>query len=228
MGNLAKCPFVMSSFKPKSRCALVIFLLLNTCLSGLSETTNIFFQFVQDQSERQYTQVPHEVLALYYGWYGNPERPGWKEANTNIHQIANTAHYPLKGPYNSHDLAIIDWQIDQAKSHGITGFVVSWWGKGEHEAWHDQSLALLLQAAEKKDFKISVYWEHERDTKAQLIQFAVDDLSYILKHYGKSKAFLKVDGKPVIFVYENVEGQTPLASLVEIKKKSAQKSGVFC
>lgn len=196
--------------------------------SGFAQSENSFFQFVQGQSKRHYSSVPHQVLALYYGWYGmTGNRNSWGEANTNRHELSKTARYPVKGPYSSHDPAIINWQIDQAKAHGITGFVVSWWGKGKWESWHDQSLALLLKCAEKKDFKVSVYWEQERDTGAHLVQFAVDDLSYVLQRYGKSKAFLKVDGKPVIFVYDRVESQTPLASMAEIIQKTRAKAGDF-
>jgi hypothetical protein len=37
-------------------------LCLCPCLTGFSQTTNSLFQFVQNQSQRHYTQVPHEVL----------------------------------------------------------------------------------------------------------------------------------------------------------------------
>ena len=167
------------------------------------------------------------MLALYYGWYGQPGKSSWGEFDTNKHAIKNTAHCPVNGPYSSHDPGIIDRQIDQAKAHGITGFVVSWWGKGEFESWHDQTLALLLERAEKKDFKVSIYWEHERNTEAQLIQFAVDDLTYVLETYGKKKAFLRVDGKPVLFAYGNIEWQTPLASLAKIILQTRAKAGDF-
>src|SRR6185503_19400902 len=125
----------------------------------LSQTTNSFFQFVQDQSQRRYSRIPREVLAAYYGWYG-PGQGGWlPEINTNTHTIGNTARYPVKGPYSSHDVELIDWQIDQAKAHGITGFIVSWFGTGPEGASVNQSLVLVLERAAKKDFKVAVYWE---------------------------------------------------------------------
>jgi hypothetical protein len=40
-------------------------ILLCACLTGFSQTTNSFFQFVQNQSQRQYTRVPHKVLAVF-------------------------------------------------------------------------------------------------------------------------------------------------------------------
>jgi glycoprotein endo-alpha-1,2-mannosidase len=195
----------------KTRIKLVSFafnvavIFLCSSLPALSQTTNSFFQFVNDQSERHYTQVPHEVLAFYYGWYGlSPERNPWGDADTNKHVLTRAARYPVKGAYNSHNPAVIDWQIDQAKTHGITGFVISWWGTSDWDAWHDQSLSLLLEHAVKKNFKISIYWEQAPGDDQGQIDRAVNEVSYVLKKYGKSPAFLKVDGKPVIFAYNRV------------------------
>jgi len=196
------------------------------CCTSFSETTSTFFQFVQNQSQRHYTKVPHEVLADYYIWYGYGNPPnGWDEVDTNKHVIARTARYPVKGAYRSDDAAVIDWHIDQAKAHGITGFVVSWFGLANRQI--DDTLALLIKRAEEKDFKIAVYWENQRDGGALMRQFAVDDLSSIVERYGKSKAFLKVDGKPVIFMYGRVVYQTPVALWPEIVQGVRARAGDF-
>jgi hypothetical protein len=203
------------------------------CLTGFSQTTNSFYQFVQDQSKRQYTQVPHEVLAFYYGWYSAHDAHqvggAWGLVDTNKHQIERTARYPAKGAYDSHDPAIIDWQIDQAKQHGITGFIVSWWGIWPDQSlnWHDQSLSLLLEHAEKKNFKVSIYWEVAPGDGQNQIEQAVRDLSYVLKKYGGSKAFLKVDGKPVIFAYNRVMAQVAMASWPSIIEGVRARGGDF-
>jgi hypothetical protein len=212
---------------PKAIRVLLVALAACWCLTGFSQTTNSFFQFVQDQSKRQYTQVPHEVLAVYYPWYGEPDRPGWKNADTDTHQIANTAHYPIKGPYSSHDTTVLDWQIEQAKSHGITGFVVSWMGTGPDAAWMNQSLPLLLDLAEKKGFKISIYWERAPGTGQGQIDRAATEISYVLNNYGSSNAFLKVEGKPVIFAYARVLEQVSLDLWPGIIQSIRQKGGDF-
>lgn len=133
--------------------------LFTSCQAAFSQATNTFFQFIQGQSERRYSHVPHEVLAFYYGWYGNPKNEAWGKVNADKHEIDNIARFPAKGAYSSHDPAVIEWQIDQAKAAGITGFVVSWWGLGDWDKWHDESLAMLLKCAEQKNFKVSIYWE---------------------------------------------------------------------
>jgi glycoprotein endo-alpha-1,2-mannosidase len=201
------------------------------CQTGFSQTTNSFFQFVNDQSERHYSAVPHEVLAFYYGWYGQHDANGidgaWGAVDTTKHETARTARFPFKGAYDSHESAIIDWQIDQAKSHGVTGFIVSWWGTGAHEAWHDQSLSLLLERAEKKDFKVSIYWEQAPGDGQGQIDRAIGELSYVLKHYGSSKVFLKVDGKPVIFAYGRVMFQVPVSSWPAVIEGVRVRAGDF-
>jgi glycoprotein endo-alpha-1,2-mannosidase len=208
----------------RAQIVLAMGLFVVSCLAALAQTTNSFFDFVQAQSKRQYTQVPHEVLAIYYVWYGQP-KGSWGKADTNKHEIASTARYPVKGPYSARDPSVVDWHIEQAKAHGITGFVVSWWGKAD--PWGDEAFAELLKSAEKKNFKIALYWEQQRDTQGLMVQFAFDDLTYVLDRYGKSPAFLKVQGRPVVFVYDRIEWQTPLATLAEIIERTRAKAGDF-
>ncbi len=217
--------------KPKTLKAILLLRLavfLCLCLSGFAETTNSFFQFVQDQSQRHYTQVPHEVLAFYYGWYGlSEQRNPWGEANTNMHELERISRYPMKGPYSSHDPEVVDWQIDQAKAHGITGFIVSWWGTSDWDKWHDESLTLLLKRAEQKNFKISIYWEKSDGEGQWQIQQSIQELSYVLEQHAKSSAFLKLNGKPVIFAYGRVIYQVPVASWPAIIEGVRARAGDF-
>lgn len=166
--------------------------------------------------------VPREVLAFYYPWYG-PSRH-WGKVDAVRHEIQASMDYPLKGAYDSHDSATIAWQINVAKTHGITGFIVSWWGQGSYE---DQAVPLVLQCAEQKHFKVTIYWEKAPGEGPPQTNHAVDDLTYVLTHYGTNSAFLKVDGKPVIFVYGRVMRQVPFVSWPEIVHRVCAKAGDF-
>jgi glycoprotein endo-alpha-1,2-mannosidase len=210
------------------RCTLVVAALITSCGTLFSQATNSFFQFIQGQNERRYSNVPHEVLAFYYGWFGNPRNPGWGKVDLAKHEIDNTARFPAKGAYSSHDPVVIEWQIDQAKAAGITGFVVSWWGRDDWDKWHDDSLAMLLKCAQRKQFKVSIYWERAPGDGRAQIDEAVDDISYVLKKYGKRKAFLKVDGKPVIFAYNRVTlFAMPVSSWPAIIQRIRERAGDF-
>lgn len=216
------------SFRIKMRCTLVFVALLTSCGTLFSQATNSFYQFIQGQSERCYSNVPHEVLAFYYGWFGNPRNPGWGKVDLAKHEIDNTARFPVKGAYSSHDPVVIEWQIDQAKAAGITGFVVSWWGRDDWDKWHDDSLAMLLKCAQRKDFKVSIYWERAPGDGQGQIDETIDDISYVLKKYGKTKAFLKVDGKPAIFAYNRVTlFAMPVSSWPAIIQRIREHAGDF-
>src|SRR5215472_16705433 len=73
--------------------------------------------------------VTRQVLAFYYGWYGNPDVSQrwyhWKDADTTKKHIDESTHYPALGAYDSHDPKVIDTHLHEAKDAGLTGFIVS-------------------------------------------------------------------------------------------------------
>ena len=147
-------------------------------------------------------QPPREVLAFYYGWYGNPQTSGkwvhWKDVDPVHHTIGEATHYPVLGAYDSHDPSLIARHVSEAREAGITGFIVSWWGRGD---FHDQGMRPMLDAAGKQGLKITIYYETTKPRGAPTIEGTVDELVYVLKQYGSDPAWLQVGGKPVLFVY---------------------------
>lgn len=173
----------------------------------LCPTAHAQDQVVQGHEDVHWKNVSRQVLAFYYGWYGNPTTSGrwshWKDVDESAKTIGGVTHYPVLGPYDSHDPKVIRQQCRWAKEAGLTGFIASWWKQGD---FHDQGLPLLLDAAEKNGLSVTVYFE-----VAQTPDSAVQDLLYILGHYGKHPAWLKVDGKPVMFVYGRAVNSIKLA-----------------
>lgn len=180
------------------------------------------------QDVRSATGVPHEVLGFYYTWYGAPELHSrwvhWNRVDADKHDISDSTHYPAQGAYDSYDPVVIDRQIDQAKAHGLTGFIATWWGQGTYE---DKAFPIVLGRAEGKNFKVTVYWETAPGKGQAQIERAVNDLVYLVTRYTRSKAFLRANGQPVIFVYGRVMGQVPLASWEEILRRAHAKAGKF-
>jgi len=141
---------------------------------------------------------PREVLAFYYGWYGIAARSGqdihWQGIDTAAKTIKDCPDYPADGPYDSLNPVTIKRQVQQAKDAGITGFVASWWGQKDRT---DQQFPLLLDAAD--GLKMAPYIETAANADA-----LAADLAYLIQSYGKHEAWLKLDGKPVIFVFDRV------------------------
>lgn len=162
-------------------------------------------------------KMPKQVLAFYYGWYGNPQVSQnwshWKNVDVGRKHIDESTHYPALGPYDSHDRNVVEKHVRQAKEIGLTGFIVSWWAKGD---FHDRGLPLMLDTAQKHGLKITIYYETVPPRDHPSVSGAVEDLGYIVDTYGKHPAWLKVDGKPVIFVYGRAVGQLHLEGWREV------------
>jgi hypothetical protein len=128
------------------------------------------------------------VAAFYYGWYtGSAAEPG------------NTRYHPSLGFYNAQDPAVARKHIDEMRYGGIQAGIASWWGP-DHVT--DKAFAVDLAAAEGTPFKWSLYYEPEgpgfpNQTPDQLRA----SLQYIVDHYANHPNYLRVDGKPVIFVW---------------------------
>ncbi len=157
------------------------------------------------------------VYAIYYPWYGVPSISGeWIHWNVSDGAAINVAGNPILGLYDSSDPRLIDAHILMAKYSGIDGFIVSWWGI---DSFEDRNFDLILDEAEKYGFKVSVYYESYRPRDPLSIDDIVNELTYIIEKYSDSPAYLKVDGKPVIFIY-NVEGHgRPPAFWLEVRKR---------
>lgn len=186
---------------------------LHQARAGAAEPAQDALAFLQARQKIQYTDTPRQVLAFYYPWYGSLERQGhwvhWEGVDTDRRDIRSSTHYPALGPYDSHDPAVVDQHFAWAKAAGIDGLIVSWWGPGD---FTDRAMTLLLARAEAHGLKITVYWEDvPQQTPSERVRAGIVDLGYLLRQYGRHPAFLKVDGKPVIFVYGRVMGQVGFA-----------------
>ncbi len=142
--------------------------------------------------------VPKMVLAFYYPWYGNPQGVSGRWYHWDMvsyREIGTATDYPLLGPYDSWDPRVVRSHIRMAKAAGIDGFVSSWWGPGTFE---DEAFARMLDVAAEEGFKLTIYYESVRELTADQISA---ELAYVLKRYSGHPAFLRFEGRPVIFVY---------------------------
>ena len=138
------------------------------------------------------------VLAFYYPWYGSVYGPSkrwvhWQGVRTQ--DIGSSTDYPLLGAYDSQDSEVIKCHIMLAKYVGIDGFIVSWWGINTFE---DIALSKIVKVAEELGFNVTIYYESVREMSKEQI---VNELVYVINKYSSSKAFLRINGKPVIFIY---------------------------
>lgn len=165
-----------------------------TLLSALTAATLFPLKaFAQNRPQK-------EVLVFYYGWYGTKARSGqdihWLNPDPAREHIADSPDYPVGGPYDSLDPALITRQMAQIKAAGITGLIVSWWGQADRT--NDQ-LRLLLDAAGAQGLKVTAYIEQVISAEG----VAADTL-YLHQKYTRHPAWLRLDEKPVIIYFDRL------------------------
>jgi hypothetical protein len=125
--------------------------------------------------------------AFYYPWF--PET--WGGSPNPF------SHYtPTLGFYDSSSATVIRSHVASMLSGGIEAGIASWWGQGSKT--DTRIPALLSNTADP--FRWALYYEPEGTSDPSSTQIN-SDLSYISSHYGSNRAYLRVGGKPVLFVY---------------------------
>ena len=156
--------------------AVVCLLLLQGCTH-----TNLR-QALQDNVPAPNSQA--KLLAVYEPWFGHPQH--------------------ISVGYSSQDPIEIRKQIDAAKTLGISGFVVDWYGS--REPFIDRSYALIQAAAGEKNFQVAVMYDESAgkggtatdETLAALEQFRD---TYLAADAPGRDAYLTYNGRPMIFVF---------------------------
>ena len=154
-------------------------------------------------SQPQPSSIDRQVMTFYYPWYGIAEGPGgagktvhWGRIDANNKDIQASTDYPQLGAYDSHDPKAIDRHCQWAKDAGIDTLIVSWWG---HNHYTDGAMPLILDACQRRGLTACIYYETV--PRPQTPRSAADDIIKVLNKYGTHPAHLKLNGKPVVFVY---------------------------
>jgi hypothetical protein len=122
------------------------------------------------------------LFAYYYIWFS---RSSWSRAKNDL---------PLIGGYSSSDPAVLRHQIQQAKSAGIGGFIVSW----KDTPLNDVRLRLLMTAATQEHFKLAMIYQGLDFYRHPLpVSTVAADFVKFRDEFASSPAFFRVDGKPL-------------------------------
>lgn len=138
------------------------------------------------------------IGAYYYPWYG-PDR----------HWDSGYQGTPLLGEYDSSQSSVIAQHIAWAKEYGIDFFALSWWGQNSFE---DKVIhGPFLEALGNNPLRFAILYESAgllnlQDGKinldnASIREQLVSDFNYLAKSSLQHPLVLKINNRPVIFLY---------------------------
>ncbi len=164
------------------------------------------------------------LLANYYCWYHDGQHAKapflhWtysssatnalaKQAQKPGEPVPNSMFRPLIGLYDSADPVVAEWHVQLAKAAGIDAFLVDWWDS--HNDLDQNVDHGIVAASDKLGFKFALL-----DERAQFHQ-KFDDykvmLTRALKRYKDHPAYLRIEGRPVVYLYQ-VAAEPSLSAL---------------
>lgn len=170
------------------RIALAVLLALTTCVLLTADGRG---QPALQPSQPSSVGWPIRA-AFYYPWF--PETEDWA-----------TRYTPSLGKYDSSNPDVLATHVAQARYAGLNAFISSYWGRDSRTA---RRLPLLLNAAGRQGLRVAAYYEPESLPTPPSSSLLSQDFDF-LHQLSAHPAWLRVDGKPVLFVY-NIGREGPV------------------
>jgi len=130
---------------------------------------------------------------------------------------------PALGYYDEGSPEVTDWEIKWCLEHGIDYFVYCWY-RAHHGAPVEQRLSHaihdgLFKARYGDQFKFAIMWENNgpQSGVADAADLFDNLLPYWIETYFKRDNYLKVDGKPVLYVYRPEKLIPELGGVAQVK-----------
>lgn len=183
-------------------------------------------QYIEFGASSFQPSAPYHAT-FFYPWSENPNTDGkwsyWNDGGHSPSQNWFSNYIPDSDPanfdpanelYSSNNDQIIYWQLRKLAEARQEVAISEWWGQG-HKT--DNSFRKIVTDIMNRpdnpysDFRWTIYYAKEGFGDPTVGEI-VDDLNYVKTSYTDQPAYLKIDDKPVIFVYGDINDGSGMAS----------------
>ena len=145
-----------------------------------------------------------------WGWHWTMDRFNPDETNALGQRQIASWYYPLIGPYDSSDPAVLEYHVLLMKLAGIDGVIVDWYGATDFMDYgqNNQATMKLFEITRKAGLKFAICYEdqtiqHLIDGKYlsagdATIGHAQQEMLYLQTNWFSATNYLRLDGRPVL------------------------------
>jgi hypothetical protein len=153
-----------------------------------------------------YTAKPHSSS---WGWHWTMDHFDPDKVNASGEREIASWYYPLIGPYDSSDPAVLEYHVLLMKLAGVDGVIVDWYGSANFLDYgvNNQATLKLFQFTRKAGLKFSICYEdqtiqHMLDgkylTAAEVLPHARQEMLYLQTNFFSDASYLRFKGQPVL------------------------------
>lgn len=184
----------------------------------------------QQPTEKGRERPPRKLLLAHYmpwyqakpfspvwGWHWamnrfNPDTTGGGGSDDSVKRQIASHFYPLIGPYDSADPAVLECQLLQMKLAGIDGVIVDWYGLTDlhdYAVLHRSTEQLIVQA-ERLGMRFAICYEDStvpalikagRLNEGQRIEHVAKEVAWLAKNWFNKKGYVHLGSKPVLLSF---------------------------
>ncbi|MEE2659320.1 MAG: glycoside hydrolase family 99-like domain-containing protein [Candidatus Latescibacterota bacterium] len=165
---------------------------------------------------------PIASVGVYYcPWYGDDFHGGsYLRAHLQPPQL------PELGEYDDRCADVIAQHLRWSRDVNISLWVASWWGPGRRE--DTTLLQHILPHPDLPDMRIALFYETAgRVPSFTDVSNVAADIAYIADHYFDDPTYLRIDDRPVLFVYltRALSRHGTLEKVVTLMRDTTRKAG---
>jgi hypothetical protein len=144
-----------------------------------------------------------------WGWHWTMDHFSPDTLNASGERQIASWYYPLIGPYDSSDPAVLEYHVLLMKLAGVDGVVVDWYGSANFLDYgiNNQATLKLFQFARKAGLRFSICYEdqtiqHMIDLNyivaGDAIHHAQKEMLYLQTNFFSDVSYLRLKGRPVL------------------------------
>jgi hypothetical protein len=155
---------------------------------------------------------------------------------------ANVVKHPERTPalgfYSQENPEVSDWETKWAVEHGVSFFVYCWYRASQGKPVEMRFGSAIHQALFKSRFvsklKFTIMWENQSRGKAGVADEAdlmTNLLPFWVENYFKHPSYLKLDNKPLLFIYrpeflvQDLKGEGNVAKALDKMRQACREAG---